>query len=286
MQDVLFESRGLQLRGWLREGNPELPAVLSTHGWLDNANTWLPVAERLSELTWCSIDFPGHGLSDHVRRGESYHFVDNVECVCDVIDALGWQRVALVGHSMGASVAMLSAGVYRDKVSHLVMVDSAGPLTANPDDAASSLREAIRTRRANRQKAHRTYESREALIARMCSANPMLGEAAATTLAERGAVYDGQGWRFRHDLRMRDASALRFTEAHVDSYFAAVDAPALVFRATKGLLQHRPEGLERINALRNVELVDVDADHHAHLTHPDLVVPALRAFLLGSNKGA
>src|SRR5699024_9783488 len=66
-------ARGVKVSGW-RVGEGE--RVLSTHGWLDNANSWKPVAQQVSGLDWASFDFPGHGRSGHIAPGETYHFVD------------------------------------------------------------------------------------------------------------------------------------------------------------------------------------------------------------------
>src|SRR5690625_7721876 len=73
-------ARGVKVSGWRTGG--EGPRVLSTHGWLDNANTWKPVASALSSMDWASFDFPGHGRSGHVARGETYHFVEIGRASC------------------------------------------------------------------------------------------------------------------------------------------------------------------------------------------------------------
>src|SRR3546814_14161801 len=59
-------------------------------------------------------DLPGHGRSAHLPPGADYSFAGALHSVLDVADALGWERFALLGHSMGAGIAsLLAAGAPR-----------------------------------------------------------------------------------------------------------------------------------------------------------------------------
>ncbi len=49
----------------VRWGNPNAPAVLGLHGWLDNVATFAPLSPLLADLQIFAIDLPGHGLSEH-----------------------------------------------------------------------------------------------------------------------------------------------------------------------------------------------------------------------------
>ena len=87
--------------GALRQGEPDAPKVLALHGWLDNAASFVPLAEHLHGIDLVAIDQPGHGRSAHLPPGTDYSFVGAMNAVLDVADALGWERFALLGHSMG-----------------------------------------------------------------------------------------------------------------------------------------------------------------------------------------
>ena len=64
---------------------------------------------RGSPIHLVCVDLAGHGYSSH-RHEPVYHFVDYVVDLFDVVDGLGWSNFSIVGHSLGAGVAMVMAG--------------------------------------------------------------------------------------------------------------------------------------------------------------------------------
>ena len=80
--------------------------VLALHGWLDNANSFVPMAQYLTdEIELVALDFAGHGLSDHRPPGHWYHLVDYVRDVALAVTQLDWQQFHLLGHSLGGGVS-------------------------------------------------------------------------------------------------------------------------------------------------------------------------------------
>src|SRR5690606_2312769 len=102
-----------------RDGRP----VLALHGWLDNAATFVPLAPLLPELRIYALDLPGHGRSSHRPPGARYHYVDWVGDVIEAADALGLDRFALLGHSMGAGISILTAGTFPERVERLALIE-------------------------------------------------------------------------------------------------------------------------------------------------------------------
>ncbi len=72
-----------------------------------------------------SVDLPGHGLTGDWPRGEF-----SVEAYADFIevlaDTLHLDRFAVAGHSLGGAVAWTFAATRPERVSQLILVDSAG----------------------------------------------------------------------------------------------------------------------------------------------------------------
>lgn len=271
-------ARGVKVSGWRTGG--EGPRVLSTHGWLDNANTWKPVASALSSMDWASFDFPGHGRSGHVARGETYHFVDNVETVQDVANALAWAQFSLVGHSMGGSMALMFAAAFPSRVKRLVLADSLGPITAAEDTATEQLTSALNSRRRSRIAQVSTYPSRQDLLDRMQRGNSTLSVEAAETLLERNAAVEAdRGWHFSYDRRLRDVSAMRFTEGHVLDLIRHVQCPVLLLRASYGTVLRDGPLDERIAAFKDITVVEIEGSHHVHLVEPEKVIAPIEAFL-------
>ena len=120
-----FVSQCLRLH-YVDWGNPTRPTLVLVHGNRDHARSWDRVARALRH-DWhvVALDLRGHGDSAWVRGGP-YAIADNVLDLANLIDALGPGPVVLVGHSLGGSVVAMYAGVYPERVSKLVLVDSVG----------------------------------------------------------------------------------------------------------------------------------------------------------------
>ena len=89
-QSVAFEIDGHTIGG-IRHHDPEREAkarLLCIHGWLDNANSFLPLMPLLPEVDLLAIDLPGHGYSDHIEGG--YSVPDMMYWVACVARAAGW----------------------------------------------------------------------------------------------------------------------------------------------------------------------------------------------------
>jgi pimeloyl-ACP methyl ester carboxylesterase len=139
----------LSVRCW---GDPTLPALILLHGGGANASWWWPMLPVLSpRYRLLALDFRGHGDSDHPDALEVGAFHRDVEAL---VGHLGLTRYALVGHSLGAHVALDHAARHPE-VDGLVAIE--------PSKGA----EKIDRRRARLAlAARRTYRTREDAIAR------------------------------------------------------------------------------------------------------------------------
>jgi pimeloyl-ACP methyl ester carboxylesterase len=71
-----------------------------------------------------ALDQRGHGES---ARTERYSFEAMRDDAAGFLDALGIERVTLIGHSMGGSVAFLFAEAWPERVERLVIEDTPPP---------------------------------------------------------------------------------------------------------------------------------------------------------------
>lgn len=96
--------------------------VLMLHGFGSSLHSWDGWAERLqAQQRVLRVDLPGAGLSgpDAQRRYDDEHAVAQVLAL---MDALGLQQVALVGHSMGGRLAWRLAAQHPHRVQRLLLV--------------------------------------------------------------------------------------------------------------------------------------------------------------------
>ena len=106
-----------------RWGDPAAPAIYLLHGFMDVSATWQPVAEGLlPRFQVLAPDLRGFGHTEWPADG--YWFQDYVADLEAIVDHYSPDApVLLVGHSMGAQVASLFAGLRPSRVKKLVCLD-------------------------------------------------------------------------------------------------------------------------------------------------------------------
>lgn len=106
-------------------GDAKAPPLVLLHALGEGASDWDAFAEELS-ARWrvIALDLPGHGSS---HRPATYSFEAMAEDVTAALDVLGLERTALVGHSMGGTVAYLIAQIHPERISALVIEDVIPP---------------------------------------------------------------------------------------------------------------------------------------------------------------
>ncbi|HEY4528780.1 MAG TPA: alpha/beta hydrolase [Luteimonas sp.] len=265
----------------LRTGEEGAPKVLALHGWLDNAASFGPLAAHLPGLDLVAPDLPGHGRSAHFPRGMDYSFAGAVHSVLGIADALGWERFALLGHSMGAGIASLVAAACPERVERLVAIEALGALAEVPERTVERLREAVAATRALPGKRLRVFPDLEPAVRARMKANA-LGEAAARLLVERGVEEVDGGWCWSSDPRLTLPTMVRMTEAQIEDLVAGITCPAKVLFADPAQ-PYLPDPVRRRRAalLPAGELVVLPGGHHLHMEQPADVAAAIGGFLHG-----
>ena len=115
------------------EGNPKGPVILMVHGFFVSQDSWKPWVKPLSDdYHIITLDLPGHGLT---RAPAGYHgkLSDFVKVVDDFAQAEHLDHFVLAGHSMGGDLAWRYALAHPEKLTGLILVDSAGWPDPRPD---------------------------------------------------------------------------------------------------------------------------------------------------------
>ena len=259
---------GLHLLEW---GAPGRPALCFLHGGSAHAH-WFDLvtpafAERFHVI---SLDQRGHGESQWAEP-PAYATEDFAGDLVGVMDALGWERMTVVGHSMGGHNAMAFAAWHPDRVSRLVIVDSRPTIPSERLDRMHA-----RGRRAPRlhpdpDSAARAFR----LLPRETVAAPDL----LTHLARAGFVARGGGWVYRFD------PACNGSRRPVDAWplLGRIVAPTLIVRGELSPVLPRDLAERMQAAISTATLVEIPgAYHHLVLDDPAAFVQALDAFLFAT----
>ena len=270
------------IRG-LRWGEPGQPRVLALHGWLDNAASFVPLAEHLPGIELVAPDLPGHGRSAHLPPGADYSFAGAVHDVLDIADALGWDRFALLGHSMGAGIASLVAAACPQRIERLVAIEALGALPEAPENTVSRLRDAVAAGRALPGKRLRVFADLDAPVrARATGRVVAVSEGAARLLVERGVRPAAGGWEWSSDPRLTLPTMVRMTEAQVRALVAGIECPTRVIYADPPQpYLPEPRRSEHAALLADGERIVLPGSHHLHMEQPEAVAAAVGGFLRG-----
>jgi 2-succinyl-6-hydroxy-2,4-cyclohexadiene-1-carboxylate synthase len=114
-------------RGSMLQSSREATPLLLLHGFTGAAATWKDLLSAFgARRRTIALSLPGHGASDAPGDPARYAARRAAEDVLELLDALGIERVALLGYSMGARVALHTALAASDRIAALLL-ESASP---------------------------------------------------------------------------------------------------------------------------------------------------------------
>jgi len=115
---------GGEIVGWRRDGEPTAPPALLLHGGPGLSEYLEPLADELDGL-FSIARYQQRGIAPSTQadgREVDRHVAD----VVDVLDALGWPRAIVIGHSWGGHLAMHFAVAHADRLAAFVSIDPLG----------------------------------------------------------------------------------------------------------------------------------------------------------------
>ncbi len=250
----------------VREAGPENgdPVVL-IHGLAGSSLAeWYRIAPKLAEKRRVIlIDHRGHGLSPLVRG--RYEVGEAADDIAGVLDQLGVATAAVVGYSLGGTIAQALAYRYPGRVSKLVLI---GTFAHHPQPM-------------------RCLRAIGAVIVRGFERLTGIGtsDVRAGYLLATGAVEKEHGRWLWEETHRRDVDSgaqatlamLRFDSR---SWIGGIEVDSLVIIPTKDQLVPASWQYELASLLWNAEIVELrDAHHEAPWVHAERLTSEIDRFL-------
>lgn len=258
---------GCRLHGQ-RFGSRAAPLVFGLHGLSGTMRTFDPLGEQIGDVAaLVALDLRGRGRSEATPAG-TYGWEQHARDVMAVADVLGAKTFAVVGHSMGASVAMKIAELDAARLRAVVLVDVAGRVDPGVGPVIAAVIERL----------DRVHASEDAYLDAVRAEglfDPWDDHWERVHLADLRAV-DG-GVRSRaHPVALDEDRAYTSTQ-DPHRRWMHLTMPTLLVRATQelpGAAGHVVPAAERdrfVAAVPHASLVEVDANHLTITAHPEAV---------------
>ncbi|MDD5304180.1 MAG: alpha/beta hydrolase [Elusimicrobia bacterium] len=252
----------IHLREW---GGPGVPLLL-LHGMAAHTHWWDPVVPAWKgTFHVAALDFRGHGDSDWLE-GEAYESARWVEDIETARKAMGWERFILVGHSMGARIALDYAERHGDRLRGVAAIDFLPEFY----ESRSRSHETVRSR------PQPVYDTEETMLAKFRLQPPgtLLDEAGLRELGRHGVRRGPLGWSWKFDWR-----SFSFPYGPIWEQLPGIAVDALIVRGEHSTVMPR-EIMDKVVALlprgRGVEIAG--AHHHIPLDKPEELAAAVSAW--------
>lgn len=240
-------------------GEPGRPTVILLHGGGANLHWWDHVAPALAErYRVTALDFRGHGDSDYPEERATGAFDRDAEAL---VEHLGSPEVALVGHSLGARVALHHAATHGGVRAVVAIEVSRG----------AEQRDSRRMRLA--LIARRTYETRAEAIERFrfLPASPNAPEVLRRAIAEQSVRHEANGrFGFKFDRHWFGVPP------SPKPPLGRVACPTLIVRGAESELLTRQGAEALARELPSGRVLEVEgAGHNVHIEQAEAVTAAL-----------
>jgi pimeloyl-ACP methyl ester carboxylesterase len=247
--------------------------IVLVHGLNVQSHTWDPIADDLAEdFRVICPDLRGHGDSG---PGSDYWMRSFVADVNGLVDHLGLPSFVLVGHSLGAKVALSYAGTYPDRVERLVLSDTGPELSKSASKFTQNVLATSGEVKGFRNEAEAMDHFR--------TANPEWREVFIRLHARHQLRKNWAGKlvpKVDPDVFWLTGSAGRVDDPFVWEQTAKVQAPTLVLWAERSIFFDDDLAERMLATLPNGTLERVmDSGHFIPRERPEALVAAIRRFI-------
>ncbi|XP_012176064.1 probable serine hydrolase isoform X2 [Bombus terrestris] len=265
--------------------------IVALHGWQDNAGTFDKLIPLLpSNVAILAIDLPGHGLSSHLPIGQFYYiFWDGLINLRRIVKHYKWNKVKLLGHSLGGAISFLYAASFPDEVEFMISLDIASPSIRDikkcPDIISDNIDKFLKYE-SLQSGGIPSYDYNEVLEIVEDAYKGSITKEGAIILMKRGLrpATEPERYYFSRDPRLKVSALGMISLDLVLAYASRIKCAYLNIRAVPGMKFDNPESYEKILdeiklGAKRFEYHKVEGTHHVHLNNPERIAPIINNFI-------
>lgn len=285
------------VRTWGQHQDEQTPWLM-LHGWMDVSASFQFLVDHLQVSPFIiAPDWRGFGPTQALQQ-DHFWFPDNLADLDFLLDhfetVLGVKKFHLIGHSMGANVALTYAGVRPSRVDKVVSLEGFGLPGTRPSMAPKRLSRWLDELHALHEGDLdlKAYDHLEGVIRRLQLNNPRLSLDQAQWLAGHwaGAMPDGRLRILGHPAH-KVVNPYLYQILEMQEVLKCIEAPVLSLHAKEHDVFKRLGGsysfeeyLERMTAIKDITHQEIDdCAHMLHHDQPLKVAQAIEAFLIGKS---
>ena len=278
-RDHYVESRGLRLH-YVEWGDPQLETLLLVHGNRDQSRSWdffVAEIQKQGSFHIAALDLRGHGESEWNAPRQGYRHEDFLFDLCAVFRDIGKERVNLIGHSLGGSMATLFAGCFPDRLKNLLLVEAIGPYAKKDDEVPEIFARQVEGKEPELERtAHVDLEEAAAALKKRF---PSIPYEVCVYMARFGTSETETGLVWKHDPRLRLHSLSSLSEEQIRAFIRRITCPTLIVYGSDSEFMKSARA-SRLNLFPAAHVVEVrGAAHHIPHERPAELAQIVSSFL-------
>lgn len=279
-----------RLRHWAAQEKTALdaPPLLLLHGWMDIGASFQQCVDKLNPgRDVIALDWRGFGCSRSSQPVDSYWFYDYFADLDAIIDHIcPHEPIDLLGHSMGANIAMIYAGTCPERVRRLVNVEGFGLPRTRPSDAPARLARWLSELKT--PVSIRTFASIQEVASHFMKRSPHLNKDFAVWLAQQWVEQKEDGrWHVCADPVHKRVNPILYRNDEILASWENIQARVLWVEGDTadqdfltGSRYSREEFEERLDKVNSIERIRIsNCRHMVHLDQPDHLARSVENFL-------
>ena len=267
-------------------GQPDAPKLFYLHGWANTGTTFQFVIDAM-QSNWqvIAIDWRGFGKTEH--QNSCYWFPDYLADLDLILEAYSPdEAVTLIGHSMGANVASLYAGIKPERVNRLINIEGFGLSDSDPNNAPVTYRRWLEKQESTPK--FNGYLSYDELVPRITKRSPTMKLDRAAFVAKEWAYEDSDGYvSLRADPYHKLPNAIQYRRSEAEACWNNITARTIFIWGEHTNFNKEMDLMRNMTSANHpftkAEIVCIkNTGHMIHFENPGSLAVVLEDFLFSN----